>query len=76
MKAISAADGYVLAYLHFARAITRENEDAHDWFVPEFIGYECCRKCGIVRRADDKNKPCKGVVRVALRDEYTEAAAR
>lgn len=44
----------------------------HDWFVPKFIGYECCRKCGYVRRADDKNKPCRGVVTVSVRDEYTE----
>lgn len=44
----------------------------HDWFVPKFIGYECCRKCGIVRRADDKNKPCRGRVTLSLRDEYTE----
>lgn len=41
---------------------------AHEWFVPEFIGYECCRKCGIVRRRDDENKPCRGVARVTLRD--------
>ncbi len=25
----------------------RQAADAtHDWFVPDFIGYECCRKCG------------------------------
>lgn len=41
--------------------------EKHDWFKPQFVGYECCRKCGIIRRADDKNKPCKGIVRVALR---------
>jgi hypothetical protein len=44
----------------------------HDWFVPSFIGYECCRKCGIVRRRDDRNKPCRGRVVLSLRDEYTE----
>lgn len=42
---------------------------SHDWFMPNFLRYECCWKCGIVRRSDDKNKPCKGVVRVELRDE-------
>lgn len=36
----------------------------HDWFKPDFLEYECCRKCGIVRRRDDKNKPCKGVVKL------------
>jgi hypothetical protein len=43
--------------------LTRE----HDWFMPDFIGYECCRKCGIVRRSNGKNNPCPGIVRVALR---------
>lgn len=42
----------------------------HIWFKPTFLVYDCCRKCGIVRRADDKNSPCKG--KVALRDFYTE----
>lgn len=46
----------------------------HDWFTPGFIGYECCRKCGMVRRADDKNKPCRDRVVLSLRDEYTEGA--
>lgn len=27
----------------------------------------CCRDCGIVRRADDNNKPCPGIVRVGPR---------
>ncbi len=44
----------------------------HDWFVPKFIGYECCRKCGMVKRTDGKNKPCRGRVVLSLRDEYTE----
>lgn len=48
----------------------------HDWFVPEFIGYECCRKCGIVKRRDGKNKPCRGVVTLSLRDEYTEGSLK
>lgn len=30
-------------------------------------GYECCLNCGVVRRADDNNKPCRGVVHVAVR---------
>ena len=47
----------------------------HHWFIPDNIQYECCRKCGIVRRADDKNGPCKGDVRLSLRDECTEGAA-
>lgn len=40
----------------------------HDWFKPYTDRmWQSCRLCGIVRRADDNNKPCKGVVRVALR---------
>lgn len=26
--------------------------------------YTVCTKCGIIRRADDKNSPCKGVVKM------------
>lgn len=39
----------------------------HDWFTPEFLTFECCRKCGFIRRRDGKNKPCRGVVRVGPR---------
>ena len=30
-------------------------------------GRHVCVDCGILRRADDKNKPCKGRVHVVLR---------
>lgn len=40
---------------------------AHDWFIYEPKGWECCRNCGIVRRLDGKNNPCKGAVKVGLR---------
>ncbi len=30
----------------------------HDWF--QFRDLTCCRTCGIVKRADGTNKPCKG----------------
>jgi hypothetical protein len=29
---------------------------------------EACRFCGIVRRGDDKNKPCGGPAKLALRE--------
>lgn len=48
--------------------------EAHDWFIPKGIAYECCRKCGIVRRRDDKNSPCKGVVKIVLRGLKIERA--
>lgn len=46
----------------------------HDWFTPDSIAYECCRKCGVVRRRDNQNNPCRGRVVLSLRDEYTEGA--
>jgi hypothetical protein len=44
--------------------------NGHDWADWVFSGMTlvCCNKCGIVRRADDQNKPCKGVVKVSLRE--------
>jgi hypothetical protein len=43
--------------------------NGHRWARWEFKSMTliCCNDCGIVRRADDKNKPCKGKTRVALR---------
>ena len=53
-------------------AVEIDGDATHDWFLPKVVGYQCCRKCGVVRRYDHKNKPCEGQVRVGLRDEYTE----
>ncbi len=39
--------------------------NGHHWI--ERFNLVCCRDCGFVRRADDQNKPCKGVVKVELR---------
>lgn len=39
--------------------------NGHHWI--KAFNLVCCRDCGIVRRADDQNKPCKGVVKVTLR---------
>lgn len=42
----------------------------HCWFVfdtsPE-RNYESCTVCVVVRRADDNNKPCKGIKTIQLR---------
>lgn len=48
--------------------IARSN--GHEWQEWKFVSMTlvCCRNCGIVRRPDDKNSPCKGRVRVALRE--------
>lgn len=41
----------------------------HNWFVhPKFAPLVTCKHCGIVKRQDGKNSPCKGKVRVVLRD--------
>lgn len=36
----------------------------HVWFKPKFMNYECCKLCGVVRRKDNKNKPCRGPVKM------------
>lgn len=46
--------------------------DGHRWGYWKNDTYECCRICGYVRRADKKNKPCKGQPK--LRPYYTEAS--
>lgn len=38
----------------------------HCWFL--FGQYDSCANCGAVRRRDDKNKPCRGIVTIGLRD--------
>lgn len=39
----------------------------HLWMQREQDRYQFCRWCGFIRRADDKNKPCPGIVRIGLR---------
>lgn len=46
-----------------------ERERYHRWFMYVPLGHECCRDCGVVRRADNQNGPCRGKVHVALRDD-------
>lgn len=36
----------------------------HEWFAPKSLKFECCRKCGAVRRQDDSNLPCPGVMHI------------
>lgn len=45
---------------------------AHHWF--QKFGLIACKHCGVVQRADGKNKPCPGKVRVALRENRIRAA--
>lgn len=46
----------------------RPEVHSHEWFRPSALSYDCCRICGIVKRADGKNRPCKGPVKITLRD--------
>ena len=39
--------------------------NGHKWMV--WLGMICCRDCGLLRRPNDDNKPCKGVTKIALR---------
>lgn len=55
-----------------ARQVIAES-NGHHW-VQRF-NLVCCRDCGIVRRADDKNSPCKGIVTVELRSPTNESPA-
>lgn len=41
--------------------------NGHLWFRFKNDAFLSCRLCGIVRRADDNNSPCKGRVHVGLR---------
>lgn len=39
----------------------------HKWMP--FKQWMACSTCGIIQRADKKNKPCKGVVKITTREE-------
>lgn len=42
-------------------------ENGHKWW--KWRGWICCKKCSIIRRADGKNKPCPGNVKIGLREK-------
>ncbi len=42
----------------------------HRWARRETFGFTACSACGIVRRADGKNKPCRGPVVVRPRTDH------
>lgn len=51
------------------RSAVRYDRDAdatHQWWI--WHGFECCAICGIVRRADRKNKPCRGPVKIVCKE--------
>ena len=49
-------------------AVTYEiiaESNGHKWM--DWHGMTCCRDCGLLRRPNDDNNPCKGKVGIALR---------
>lgn len=69
----------IIAYYGWTRAVASEHcwpepverkvmaeSNGHHWI--NAFNLVCCRDCGIVRRADDQNKPCKGLVGVGPRN--------
>lgn len=46
-----------------------EYVDGHLWghVYPDVVKHECCLYCGMVRRSDKQNQPCKGQSTVRLR---------
>lgn len=46
-----------------------DRSNGHEWAKWEFTSMTliCCNQCGLVRRPDDKNNPCKGKVKIGLR---------
>ena len=41
----------------------------HIWIKASFLWWWTCLHCGVVRRADGGNGPCKGRVRVETRED-------
>lgn len=53
------------AVLDSLKTVIAESNGHHWCAVPFRIRtLICCRDCGVIRRADDQNKPCPGVVRM------------
>lgn len=56
-----------------ARGCTTQSEwverfpGVHCWFRFRDDDFDSCASCGVCRRRDDKNKPCRGVAKLALR---------
>lgn len=50
------------------RAPVVEQGPQHVWAKEPGWAWEACRVCGVVRRADDRNLPCRGPVKLSLRE--------
>lgn len=57
----------------------KERPPEHEWFVHplsvKWFGKETptCRECGIIRREDGQNKPCRGRVTIGLRENAIDS---
>lgn len=60
-------------------------ENGHEFVTGESLGFGpgstlhslyCCKQCGIMRRKDGQNKPCRGKVRVELRGDAQPVVVR
>ena len=54
--------------------MTNEMKDLHDWYMPHQVAYPICRICGVVKRRDGKNTPCKGPTRLRQMEGEAERA--
>jgi hypothetical protein len=52
-----------------AADLAAREENGHSFIKPEHWKWEACRICGIVRRRDGKNKPCRGPVYITTRGD-------
>ncbi len=43
----------------------------HEWFRHPTLIFDSCKLCGIIKRADGRNKPCRGLVKIGLRSVST-----
>lgn len=48
------------------------NDDTHKWVTFAFVGHESCELCGVIRRRDRQNGPCRGYSPVRLRGSTTD----
>lgn len=61
----------------FCSVRMKERESGHEWGHRASQDWEDCSRCGTVRRADGRNKPCPGVMpKIGLRDVCKSCGGR
>lgn len=51
-----------------------EEKEGHQWGFWKQDQFQCCQLCGIIRRADDKNSPCKGKAKLRPMEQMNHDA--